>query len=142
MRFTLNGWRRIGIVVVSLWIIVLLAVTFTEYSIKSAGFFVVQNIPVGTVIDGNKVTLPDGKVITISEEEEFKLRLAKERNLTPWQIDWSEITSVPKVAEVRWQRLGLLVLFAPLIIWLFAEVAVLTVFWVRRGFVAGERRDS
>lgn len=120
----------------------LIAVAITEYSSKSAGLFVVQSIPIGTVVEGNKVTLPDGKVITISEEEEFKLRLAKERNMAPWQINWSEITSVPKVAEVRWQRLGLLALLTPLIIWLFAEVAVLTVFWVRRGFVAGEPRDS
>ena len=141
MRFTLNGWRRIGIVVVSLWIIVLFAVAFTEYSSQSDGFFVVQTIPVGIVVEGNKVTLPDGKVITISKEEESAFRLVKGLDLAPWEIHWSEIPSVPKVAEVRWQRLGLLSLFVPLIIWLFAEAAVLAVSWIRCGF-AGKQRDS
>ena len=151
MRFTLNGWRRIGIVVASLWFVALIAVAFTEYSSKSAGFFVFQSIPFGTVVEGNKITLPDGKIITISEEEEFKLRYAKERGIStevtnqtlgPWQFDWSEITSVPKVAEVRWQRLGLLALLAHLVIWLFAEAVFFTASWVRRGFREEAPRDS
>ncbi len=151
MSLTLNGWRRVGIVAASLYLLAIIAVAFTEYSSKSAGFFVFQSIPVGTVVAGNKVTLPDGKVITITEEEEFKMRLRNERGipsqeigqpLLPWQIDWSELSSVPKITEISWQRLGLFALLVPLIIWFLAEAVVLTASWVRRGFAAGAPRDS
>ena len=150
MHPSLNGWRRFGIVVTTLWFIAVIALALVEYTSKSEGFFVIQGIPVGTVVAGNKVTLPDGKVITITEEEEFKLRYELEQKLNrlktdqpvpPWELDWSSLVSAPKVTQIRWLRLGLFALLAPLIVWLIGEAAVLTVTWVRRGF-AGMPNDS
>lgn len=150
MQTLLNGWRRFGIVIATLWSIAVIALALIEYSSKSDGFFVLQSVPVGTVVAGNKVTLPDGKVITITEEEEFKLRFKLEQELNrlttgqplrPWEFDWSSLTSVPKVTQVRWLRLGLFAVLAPLIVWLIVEAAVLTLAWVRRGF-AGTRNNT
>jgi hypothetical protein len=143
MRLRLNGWRRFGIVIATLWFIAVIATAFVEYSSKADGFFVLQNIPVGTVVAGNKITLPDGKVVAITEEEEFQLRFKLEHELDnlktgqplrPWEFDWSKLTSVPKVTEIRWLRFSLFALVSPLLAWLFVEVTVLTVAWVRRGY--------
>lgn len=137
MRALLNGWRRFGIVIAMLWFIAVISLAFIEYTSKSHGFFVFQSLPGGITFSGDKITLPNGKVIAITEEDEFKLRYEQEK--TGKIIDSWE--SVPKVAEIRWLRLGLFALLAPLIAWLLVEVSVLTVAWVRRGF-AGKQRDS
>ena len=137
MRALLNGWRRFGIVIAMLWFIAVIFLAFIEYTSKSHGFFVLQSLPGGITFSGDKIPLPDGKVIAITEEDEFKLRYEQEK--TGKIIDSWE--SVPKVAEIRWLRLGLFALLAPLIAWLLVEVSVLTVAWVRRGF-AGKQRDS
>ncbi|NMM26507.1 MAG: hypothetical protein HHJ12_04235 [Glaciimonas sp.] len=144
MRPLLNGWRRFGIVIAMLWFIAVISLAFIEYKSKSHGFFVFQSLPVGITFSGNKITLPDSKVIAITEEDEFKLRYEQEKTgkpIHPWEIDWAQLTLVPKVAEIRWLRLGLFALLAPSIAWLLVEVSVLTVAWVRRGF-AGKQRDS
>ncbi len=141
MQSLLNGWRRLGIVIVALWLIVVISSAFTEYSSKSNGFFVFQSLPSGISVSGNKVTLPNGKTIALTEEEEFKLRYEAEKAgkpLPPWEIDWLQIASVPKVAEIRWLRLGLFALLAPLTAWLLIELAVLTAAWIRRGFASGQ----
>lgn len=145
LRPLLNGWRRFGIVITTLWFIAVIALALVEYSSKADGLFVLQGIPVGTVVVGNKVTLPDGKVITITEEEEFKLRFKMKQELNrlktgqplrPWELDWSSLTSVPRVMQVRWLRLGFFALLAPLIVWVIGEAAVFTATWVRRGFAS------
>lgn len=137
MRPLLNGWRRFGIVIVMLWFIAVISIAFIEYTSKSDGFFVFQSLPVGIIFSGNKIILPDGKVIAMTEEDEFKLRYEQEKMgkpILPWEIDWAQLTSVPKVIEIRWLRLGLFAIFAPLIAWLLAEASVLAVAWVRCGF--------
>ncbi|OZB69551.1 MAG: hypothetical protein B7X30_12465 [Thiomonas sp. 13-64-67] len=126
-----------------LWLIAVISIALIEYSSKSEGFFVFQNLPVGLTFEGNKIKLPDGKIIVISEEDEFKLRYEQEKAgkpILPWEIDWARLTSVPKVPEIRWFRLVLLLL-APFVSWLFIEAAVLIAAWVRRGF-ASNQRDS
>lgn len=74
MRLPRNGWRRLCIVIAILWFIVVISVTFFEHSSKSHGFFVFQSLPVGLTFEGNKIRLPDGKIVVITEEDEFKLR--------------------------------------------------------------------
>ena len=143
MRSPLNGWRRLGIVLATLWFIAVISIVLIEYSSKSHGFFVFQVFPIGMTFDGNKIKLPDGKIIVISEEDEFKLRYEPEKTgkpILPWEIDWPKLTSVPKITEIRWFRLALSLL-APLVSWLFIEVTVHTAAWVRRGF-ASKQRDS
>lgn len=124
-----------------LWLIAVISVALIEYSSKSQGFFVFQGIPVGITLEGNKIKMPDGKIILISEEDEFKLRYEQEKTgkpILPWEIDWVKLTSVPKITEVRWLRLALSLL-APLVSWLFIEATVLTAAWVRRGFASKQR---
>lgn len=138
----MNGWRRLGVVMTTLWFMAVIAFAFWEYTSKSDGFFAFQSIPVGTVVAGNRVTLPNGTVITITEEEEFRLRYRKEQELDslktgqpvrPWDFDWSTLTSVPTFAQVRWLRLGMVALLVPLMFWLIGEAAAITVAWVSRG---------
>ena len=143
MRSPLNGWRRLGIVLAVLWFIAVISIALIEYSTKSQGFFVFQGLPVGITLEGNKIKLPDGKIIVISEEDEFRLRYEQGRvgkQILPWEIDWEKLTSVPKITEIRWFRFALSLL-APLVSWLFIEVAVLMAAWVRRGF-ASKQRDA
>jgi hypothetical protein len=130
MQFTLNGWRRIGFVLVSIWIVTLSFIVFDEYSSGQIGSFVER-----------KVTLPNGRTFSAYQVEQFKLRYAEEQkkgivknSWDDWDIDFDKY---PRVTEVHWRRLGIALLI-PMIVWLFAEVAVLTVSWVRRGFA----RDS
>jgi hypothetical protein len=148
MPLLLNGWRRLGIAVSTLWFIAVAALALLEYSSKSDGVFMVQSIPIGTVVAGNKVTLPNGEVITITEEEEFELRFKLEQRLDrlkagqplyPWEVDWASLTSVPKVRQVRWLRLAIFALLAPLIVWLAGEATVYMMGWVRCGFASPYR---
>lgn len=144
MRIPLNGWRRLGIVIAIPWLIAVISISLFEYSSKSQGVFVFQSVPVGLAFESNKLILPDGKLILLSEEDEFKLRYEQEKAgkpILPWEIDWAGLASVPKVPEIHWLRL-VLSLLAPLGAWLFIEAAVLTVAWVRRGFTSDIQRDS
>lgn len=143
LRPLLNGWRRFGIVIATLWLLGVLGFALSEYSSDSNGYFVYQTIPLGTIIEGNKVTLPDGKVVTITEEQQFELRykleqdlerLKKDQPLRPWEIDWSKLAAIPKVTEFRWLRLFILALVTPMLLWFLAETAVLVVAWIKRGF--------
>jgi hypothetical protein len=130
-------------VMTMLWFIAVISIALIEYSSKSQGFFVFQGLPVGITFEGNKIKLPDGKIIVISEEDEFKLRYEQEKTgkpILPWEIDWAKLASVPKITEIRWLHLALSLL-APLASWLFIEAIVLTAAWVRRGFVS-KQRDS
>jgi len=139
----LNGWRRLGIVVATLWLLGVFGFVLSEYSSDANGYFVYRTIPVGTVVEGNRVTLPDGKVVTITEEQQFELRyklekdlerLKKDQPLRPWEIDWSKLAIIPKVTEFRWLRLSIFALAAPLLLWLFVELVVLLTAWIKRGF--------
>ena len=146
----LNGWRRLGLVIVSLWIIAASAMAIVEYTFNSGSVFVYLTIPDGTVVAGNRVTFPNGKVITLTEIDEFKLRLQAEqgrkllelgRAVSPWELDWSNLEEVPKVNQVRWLRFAMVTVLAPLACWLVIEAFVLAVSWVRRGF-NGTKHDT
>jgi len=130
LKLTLNGWRRLGIVLVALWITGVLAVVILElsYSVKS-GTFVYQSIPAGTVIEPGKVYLPDGRIIPIDDIDP-----TTGRRLPPWEVDWSKQTEVPSITNIRWLRLSLVTLLIPTIAWIVAELAVVIAAWVVRGF--------
>ena len=139
----LNGWRRLGIVIASLWIIAVIAVAAFECTSGSRGIFVYQQIPEGTIVAGNKV-------ITLTEEDEFKVRAQAEQSMKereqghivpPWELDWTGLEAVPKIIQIRWLRLAAVTLLVPLIAWLLTEALMLTVSWVRRGFMGTKRDD-
>ena len=128
MTLTLNGWRRLGFIVVVLWIAGAVGLAATEGTSSSNGFFVYRGIPIGTTVDGETATLPDGKVVKINARD------ASGRLLAPWEIDWQAQSDIPKVSEVQWGRLALFVFAAPIGAWLLIELLVVIVAWVARGF--------
>jgi len=143
MHPLLNGWRRLGIVIAAAWFIAIAVLAVYEFSSPSGGSLVYRSIPIGTTVAGNKITLPDGKVITLTEEEEFKLRFQREQRtdhpnhaLPPWELDWSTFSAVPKVTQINWLRIILLAVAVPSLLWLFVELILLVATWVRRGFSA------
>lgn len=127
MRF--NGWRRLGVVLASIWLVGGLTVTAIEFSGSRNGIFVYQSIPKGTLVQGDEVTLPNGKANQLDTREP-----SAGHELNPWEIDWANQPDIPKEAAVRWQRLGLTVVGMPIAIWLLVEVLTLAATWVRRGF--------
>lgn len=130
MKLTLNGWRRLGIVLAALWIIGVLALVFLEVSnIVKSDKFVYQRIPTGTEIRPGEAHLPDGKVVPIDDIDP-----TTGRRLAPWEIDWSKQTEVPSITYIRWLRLILVAFLIPLITWLVTELAVIIAAWIARGF--------
>lgn len=88
------------------------------------------------------LTLPDGNVVTITEEQQFELRyklesdlerLNGEEPLRPWDIDWSKLKNIPTSTEIRWLVLGFCALGIPIFVWLATELAELVGAWVKRG---------
>ena len=126
MKSPLNGWRRIGIVAATLWLLAGIGVCIIERWSNADGFFVSQVVQVS----------PD-LTITIAEEEEFKTRLKLEREQEILTMGKSSIpehaSQSPRIAVIHWLRLGMFALI-PFLVWFAGEIAVLIVAWVRRGF--------
>jgi hypothetical protein len=127
----LNGWRRLGVVLVAIWAfsiggIAVYEVTFMDMRGRQ---FTYLEIPIGTLVDGEKATLPDGRTVKIDSRDPLTGRL-----LQAWEIDWAKQADVPKTMQIRWGRLIGFVLAAPVSIWLAFEVAVWIGGWVTRGF--------
>lgn len=129
---TLNGWRRLGAVIVVVWVLGVVTWAVVEYNSSSSGVLVHHGIPIGTLVEGDKVTLPDGRTVTIDARDPVT-----GHPLAPWQVDWDAQTNVPRVTEVRWLRFGLALLIAPMCVWFLFELAVVVFKWVLRGFRAG-----
>lgn len=129
---TLNGWRRLGAVIVVLWLLGVVSLTAVEYNSSSSGVLIHHGLPIGTLVEGEKVTLPDGKIVTIDNRD-----AVTGHPLAPWQINWDAQTNLPQVTEVRWLRFGLALVLVPICVWLFFELAVMVFKWVSRGFRGG-----
>jgi hypothetical protein len=132
----LNGWRRLGIVLVALWVILVVGTTVTELATSTSLLFSYQGIPVGTRVVGDKVTLPDGKVISIR----VPVDLIAGEFAKPWEIDWSHYPEIPKTTVVRWGRVSIAAAAVPIVFCLIAEILVAAVAWVRRGGFRDEGR--
>lgn len=130
---TLNGWRRLGVVLSFLWALSIACVALFEAAPVSAGFssgiFVNQAIPAGTLIKNDRVTLPSGKVVSIEITDP-----ATGHMLSPWEIDWRKYPEVPKTTEILWLKLLMVALAVPVVIWLLIELFVAIGEWVARGF--------
>jgi hypothetical protein len=124
----LNGWRRLGLVAIVLWILGTVALASTEVASSSDGFFIYRGIPIGTTVDGETATLPSGETVKINARD------ASGRLLEPWEIDWEAQTQVPTVSEIRWWRLALFAFAVPIGAWVLVELLALVVVWVARGF--------
>lgn len=128
MTLALNGWRRLGVVTAILWMVGTITFAATEAASSSTGFFVYRGIPIGTTINGDMATLPDGRVAKMHARD------SSGRLLAPWEINWDKQSQIPKASEVRWGLVVLFVFAVPIGAWVFIEIIVLAVSWIARGF--------
>ena len=122
----LNGWPRLAIVLGGAWAVCVGSLAVYEALARHDGFFVGLTLPVGTVVTGNKVKLPDGRTV------ELNVRL-EGRSIKPWEIKWDNEPEIPTERIVRWEKL-LAAIAIPLAVWLIIEVLVRVGTWVTRGF--------
>lgn len=126
----LNGWRRLGIVVCAAWILGVVSLAVYEGTYHLDGYFVGLTLPVGTVVSGDKATLPDGRVVNLNMTLNGK-------PAKPWQIKWDNEPEIPTVKIVYWQKLLVYAFAFPMLLWAGTEFLVFISAWVRRGFRAG-----
>lgn len=136
MPFRMNGWRRLGLVLAVLWLLLLLGGLILEVATSKSTFFTFRTLPQGTFVDpdGDEVVLPDGTRVAV--------HIPRDRSTSetakPWEVDWSQVPGLQTLPGLRWSRIATWV-GAIAIVWLFAEIAALAVAWVRRGFRDGAR---
>jgi hypothetical protein len=124
----LNGWRRLAILLWALWTATIAVTLILELRGFGGNALVFESIPVGTVVNGEEATLPDGSVVKLNARDPRTGAL-----LQPWEIDWSSQPGVPKRSVVRWNRF-LVGIFVPCAVWLIIEFFGVGVRWVARGF--------
>ena len=124
----LNGWRRLGIVLGSVWLLSVVGIAATDAMLEGEGWFVERTLPEGTVIAGNKATLPDGRVVDIVT------RGPNGETLSPWDIKWDNEPAIPSEQHIRWLRLLATAVGLPLVVWTLAEVLSMITRWIIRGF--------
>jgi hypothetical protein len=125
----LNGWRRLGVLLTTVWVVGVLTVAAVEIARFQRGVFVYQGIPKGTVVRGDKATLPDGMVVQLDARDP-----ATGRVLNPWEIDWANEPAIAKQTSVRWLKLSVLAVVVPIAVWLLIELLAVAGTWVLRGF--------
>jgi hypothetical protein len=133
MRIALNGWRRIGVVLATIWCLTVATVAVYELispEMQSRrGYFVFVSLAPGVYYDDGNVSFADGRKAKIDNRDP-----ATGRVLEPWEIDWAKYSQIPKTLTIRWIRLLSLFLAAPMLTWLAVECAVWVRGWVKRGF--------
>ena len=79
-----------------LWVCIAMTTTGSDYFNMGDGYFVYQSIPMGTLVTGNTATLPDGRKVQISDQEEieFSVRREKEEGKTPIPVQMPDGTIV------------------------------------------------
>jgi hypothetical protein len=82
----LNGWRRIGIVLGSVWVLSVVGFAATDVMLEGEGWFVQRTLPAGTIISGNKATLPGGRTVDINT------RGPNGEALSPLDIKWDTVS--------------------------------------------------
>ena len=123
----LNGWRRLALVLCGAWCLGVISLTTFESFNHSDGYFVGLALPVGTVVSGNKATLPGGQFIDINLSIEGK-------TIKPWEIKWDNEPDVPTEQFLRWNKLLSVGLAIPFGFWVCFEVLAFVGSWVARGF--------
>jgi hypothetical protein len=122
----INGWNRLAIVLCIAWVLGALVIAATEYTTSDNGWFVVVGPPVGSVLSGNQLTLPNGRTINLQTGS----------SAAPWAIDWSANPGVPVTRTIRVVHLRTTLLF-PFFCWLFVAVLCKVGQWVKAGFRTG-----
>ena len=123
----INGWRRLAIVMSSIWFLGAVSLTIYEVFNHQDGFFVGRTLPAGTVVTGNKATLPSGQVVDLDTVIDGK-------TVKPWEIKWDDQPEVPTEKFIRWFKLLTFGIALPLVIVGILEVIGFIGNWVLKGF--------
>jgi hypothetical protein len=123
----LNGWRRIGVVLVCAWLGLAGSVLWRAPEEVAAAFPGLAEPAWGT----RSVPAPELK----AELEATKVRELG-RALKPWEMEWNPIREeqVQLAPEVRPVTRWLLLFAVPLLAWYLVELLVRVALWVRAGF--------
>tara|TARA_R110001599_G_scaffold159052_2_gene346196 strand:- start:9020 stop:9421 length:402 start_codon:yes stop_codon:yes gene_type:complete len=126
---SLNGWRRLGVVLILVWLIVLTGVLLLSTEAKKSGFL--RNIEVTT----SSISVPAPE---LADQLEQVKREQLGRDLKPWEKEWN----LQKTLEIQHTNLVisplkifLVGIVFPSIIWLLFEVITFLIRWIRRGFI-------
>jgi hypothetical protein len=124
MIVNLNGWRRVGVVLVLIWMLLITFSTIVNYTHNGTNYLIYKSLPISIEVTGNRVKLPDGKVIILDVPETIK----------PWEIDWDNQTQVSMTYKFNYKNIFIFVILIPLLSWLLVEFLVKLVLWVISGF--------
>ncbi len=123
----LTGWRRLGVVLVALWVAGCICIMVVELTRAPRGFFVERLLPQGAVVRGDKAELPGGRIVELNARDPVTGQI-----VSPWNIDWNNQPNLP--TSIQWLRLAIVGIVVPLAIWLLIELLVIAGAWVARGF--------
>lgn len=123
----LNGWRRLALVLCGVWLLGAASLAIYEVLNHRDGYFAGLTLPAGTIVSGDKATLPDGRVISLNIS-------IKGQAVKPWEIKWDNEPEVPTEQLVRWSKLFTQGVAIPLALWAFIEILTVIANWVARGF--------
>jgi hypothetical protein len=123
----LNGWRRLAVVLCGVWCFGATSLAIYEAFTHCDGYFVGLKLPTGTVVSGDKATLPDGRVIDLDMSIDGKA-------VKPWEIKWDSQPEVPTEQFLRWSKLFTQGIVIPLGPWACFAILVMVGNWVVRGF--------
>lgn len=93
------------------------------------GYFVGLTLPAGTVVEGSKAKLPDGRVVDLNTTIDG-------RPVKPWEIKWDNEPEIPTEQIIYWRKLLFFSLICPPLLWAGIELLILIGGWVSRGFRA------
>lgn len=123
----LNGWRRLAVVFFAASCMSALSVAAYEVLAHRGGYFVGHTPLRGTVVRGNKATLPSGEVIELNVPVPGEIP-------EPWELDWDNQPQHATETYVRWSKLFSVAFALPLAAWACLEFLAVVANWVLRGF--------
>jgi hypothetical protein len=130
----LNGWRRIGVVLVVVWLIVAGTVLWRAPQMVTDVWPGLAERVHGT----RSVYAPE-----LQEELEAAKVRKLGRELAPWDKVWHSTREVPAIspAELPVQTRWFLLLSVPVLTWQVTEHLVRLMLWVRAGFAGRPSRE-
>ena len=123
----INGWRRLAIILSSIWFLGSISLAVYENLNHQDGLFVGIRLPTGTVVSGTKAILPNGKIIDLDT-------VINGKTIKPWEIKWDNEPAVPTEKFIRWLKFLTIGFALPFGLWVMFEIMVFMGNWVLRGF--------
>lgn len=128
LNFALNGWRRIGIVLVTGWLIVLLFLVIYGEDTSAYGLISIE------VEETRSFPIPAPELKAALEAKKVQ-KLGRE--LKPWEMEWNPTREGHvqlRVSQLSASKLFYAAVLWPMLVWLLAECGTFVVRWVMAGF--------